>query len=123
MKFLLLILSTMFFISCSKDAQIASRNLSHKADMFQIDRRIVFYNGITNTYILTIEGKCSVTSSNKTLAVTCKTGIDRFKKHYLGISDNVTYFSEHLEDTQTSFYRYKVLFKPTTIIPDIELKK
>lgn len=34
------------FSGCT-DAQIASENLSKAADMFEIDRRIVFYNGIT----------------------------------------------------------------------------
>jgi hypothetical protein len=32
---------------CSRDADVASRNLSIAADMFQVNRRIVFYNGIT----------------------------------------------------------------------------
>jgi hypothetical protein len=41
---------------CSNDAQVASRNLSQAADNFEINRRIVFYNGITNDYILVIEG-------------------------------------------------------------------
>jgi predicted small secreted protein len=45
--------------SCN-DADTASRNLSKAADMFEIDRRIIFYNGITGEYILTIEGKCSI---------------------------------------------------------------
>jgi hypothetical protein len=33
--------------ACS-DADIASKNLSKAAEMFEIDRRIVFYNGITS---------------------------------------------------------------------------
>lgn len=31
------------------------------------------------------------------LEVTCKTGDGEYKKHYLGISDNVTYFVEQLD--------------------------
>ena len=41
---------------CSSDATIASQNISKAADMFEIDRRIVFLNGITDTYLLSIEG-------------------------------------------------------------------
>ena len=103
------------------DSQVASYNLSKKADMFEIDRRIVFFNGITDTYLMTIEGRCSIEPSSTVLRVTCKTGRDRFKKHYLGLSDNVSYFAEQLEDSDVSVYRYKVIFKPTTIIPDIDL--
>jgi len=105
---------------CSTDADVVSRNLSIEAGNFQIDRRIVFYNGITGTYILTIEGRCQVEHGAK-LAVTCKVGEDEYKKHYLGLSDNVTYFSEQLEGKETSAYRYKVVFKPETILPDVDL--
>jgi len=107
---------------CSTDASIASRNLSKEAEQFQLERRIVFYNGITNQYILTITGKCSVTTKSSTLAVTCKTGPSEYKKHYLGLSDNVTYFSEQIESKNVSTYNYKVIFKPESIIPDVDLK-
>lgn len=107
---------------CQTDAQVASHNLSLKADMFEIDRRIVFFNGITDTYLMTIEGRCSIEPSADVLRVTCKTGNNEFKKHYLGLSDNVSYFAEQLGDADVSVYRYKVIFKPATIIPDIDVK-
>lgn len=106
---------------CSTDAEVVSANLSVEAGNFQIDRRIVFYNGITGTYILVIEGKCQVDHAYK-LSVICKTGHDAYKKHYLGLSDNVTYFSEQLESHGASEYRYKVIFKPESIVPDVELR-
>lgn len=114
--------SIVILSGCSRDAQVASRNLSVASDMFEVDRRIVFYNGITSEYILTIEGKCSVESSSYKLAVTCKTGTNQYKKHYLGISDNVTYFAEQLDSVGVSVYRYRVVFKPELIIPNIDLK-
>lgn len=109
--------------ACERDADVASRNLSYAADQFQIDRRIVFYNGISGEYILTIEGKCSLGNfdSSGELSVTCKTGPKEFKKHYLGLSDNVTYFAEQVEGVPVSVYRYKVSFKPSVIVPDIDL--
>jgi hypothetical protein len=106
---------------CSTDSDVVSRSISVDAGNFKIDRRIVFYNGITDSYILTIEGRCQV-EHDKKLAVTCKTGENTYKKHYLGLSDNVTYFSEQLEGKETSAYRYKVLFRPEVIVPDINLK-
>lgn len=108
---------------CSREAQVASINLSHAADNFQLDRRIVFYNGITGDYVLTIEGKCSFdVVSERKVDVTCKVGDKEFKKHSLGISDNITYFSEQLTSKGVSVYQYKVDFRPTTIIPDVDLK-
>lgn len=108
-------------VGCT-DANIASSNLSKAADMFELERRIVFYNGITDAYILTVEGKCSLTGSSSTLAVTCKTGEASYKKHYLGLSDNVTYFSEQLESAGVDVYQYRVIFKPEAIIPNIDLE-
>ena len=108
---------------CTREAQVASSNLAHAADNFQLDRRIVFYNGITGDYVLTIEGKCSFEAvSERKVDVTCKVGDKEFKKHSLGISDNVTYFSEQLTSKGVSVYQYKVDFRPTTIIPDVDLK-
>jgi hypothetical protein len=110
--------------SCEADADVASRNISKAADMFEVDRRIVFYNGITNDYILVIEGKCSLGNydSDGELTVTCKTGHNEFKKHFLGLSDNVTFFAEQLDPVPASVYNYRVIFKPESIIPDIDLE-
>lgn len=109
--------------ACS-DADIASQNLSTAADNFQIDRRIVFYNGITGDYMLTIEGLCSLgnADSDGQLTVTCKTGPSAYKKHFLGLSDNVTYFVEQTDAASVDAYRYRVIFKPVAILPAIEFK-
>lgn len=108
---------------CS-DADVASRNLSKAADQFEIARRIVFYNGITGGYILTVEGLCSLGNTDKQdqLSVTCKTGPSDYKKHFLGLSDNVTYFAEQIDSAKVGVYHYRVIFKPSVIIPDIDLK-
>lgn len=82
----------------------------------------MFLNGITDKYILSVEGRCSLGNQDdaKELTVTCKTGPSAYKKHYLGLSDNVTYFAEQLEDADVSVYHYRVVFKPQTIVPDID---
>jgi hypothetical protein len=106
------------------DADVVSHNLSQEADKFNILRRVVFYNGITEGYMLSIEGYCSLGNDRTAteISVTCKTGPDEFKKHFLGLSDNVTYFIEQLEGENVSVDHYKVVFKPTTIVPDIEVR-
>lgn len=108
--------------ACDRDAEVASRNLSRAADMFEIERRVIFYNGITDTYMLTIEGRCSLGPQADKLTVTCKIGPDAYKKHYLGLSDNVTYFAEQLEAKSVSTYHYRVIFKPQVIVPDIDFR-
>ena len=108
--------------ACSNDAQVASYNLSQAADNFKITRRIVFYNGITNDYMMTIEGLCSQEQTEKKLTVTCKTGQDQYKKHFLGLSDNVSYFSEQMEPAPIGTYFYKITFKPSVIVPTFEMR-
>lgn len=104
------------------DADVASKNLSKAADNFEIMRRVVFYNGITGEYILTLEGLCSIgnDSTDVQMSVTCRTGDEQYKKHFLGLSDNVTYFAEQLEAESVSAYHYRVVFKPQVIVPDID---
>lgn len=110
--------------ACERDADVASRNLSIAADQFEINRRVVFYNGITGDYMLVIEGRCSLGNADKDreVTVTCKTGPGAYKKNFLGLSDNVTYFAEQIDSADVSVYHYRVIFKPQTILPDVDFK-
>lgn len=116
-------LAVLAILAGCNEADIASRNLSTEADRFNINRRVIFYNGITDTYMQTIEGLCSLGNNDKPreLSITCKTGPNVYKKHFLGLSDNVTFFVEQLEPAKVSTYHYKVIFRPQTIIPDVSL--
>ena len=117
------ILITLIFIGCT-DAEVASSNLSKAADQFEIYRRVVFYNGITNEYILMVEGFCSIKADtlDGQLELTVKTEDGQFLKHFLGLSDNVTYFVEQLRPESVSVQRYRVIFKPSVIIPAIDVE-
>lgn len=125
MKKLIILMASivLVLVGCASPADVASNNLSKAADQFEITRRVVFYNGITDSYMLTIEGRCSLGNYDTTgeLTVTCKTGEVTYKKHFLGLSDNVTYFVEQLEAANVDTYHYRVIFRPSIIIPDIEI--
>ena len=111
-------------MSMCSDASVASTNLSRAADQFEVFRRVVFYNGITDAYILVVEGFCSieVDGLDNQLELTVKTNDGKFMKHFLGLSDNVTYFAEQIEGRDVSTQRYRVIFKPSVIIPNIDLE-
>jgi hypothetical protein len=106
---------------CS-EADTVSHNLSKSADSFEVQRRVVFFNGITDKYLLTMEGLCSITDANGQLEATCKVGEGQYKKHFLGLSDNVSYFVEQTDAKFEDPFHYKVIFRPESIVPDVDLQ-
>jgi hypothetical protein len=117
-----MVIAVVSLVGCSTDAEIASQNISKSADQFEIYRRVVFYNGITDTYMLVIEGYCSIDLWRPGIfCVTVKTAPGTYLRHCLGLSDNVTYFAEQIEPAKVSDAQYRVIFKPSAIIPAIEL--
>lgn len=112
-----------FAVTACNDAAVVSANISKDADNFKIPRRIVFYNGITDSYMLSVEGYCSFNRSKEhdAINVICKDALG-YKKHTLVLSDNVTAFSEQLKVADVSPNHYKVVFKPSVIVPTIEVR-
>ena len=119
---LVVALSAVALGSCN-GTQIASSNLSRTADNFEIVRRIVFLNGSTDTYFLAIEGRCSIKDAERQLEVSCAVNPWEYKKHILGLSDDVTYFAEELDAAGMNVYDHRVTFKPRSIIPDIDSRR
>lgn len=120
-SFIVGVMLILTLVGCT-EADTVSENLSKDADSFKVERRVVFFNGITDKYLLTIEGLCSIYDEKNQLEVTCKVGEDQYKKHFLGLSDNVSYFVEQTDAKYADAYHYKVLFRPEQIVPDIELQ-
>lgn len=123
-KLLALFVGIMVIMAGCSEADTVSQNISKSSDSFEVQRRIVFFNGITDKYLLTVEGLCALGNDDSDLrmTVTCKIGKDEYKKHYLGLSDNVSFFAEQLEANKEDPFHYKILFRPENIIPDIELQ-
>lgn len=123
-KFIALAIIAASLSACQSDADVASHNLSKAADQFEINRRVVFYNGITGDYMLSIEGLCSLGNYDKAreVSVTCKVGPSVYKKHFLGLSDNVTFFVEQRDPAAANTYHYRVIFKPQSILPDVDAR-
>ena len=121
-KVILTAMAAVFLTGCINDAEMASYNLSQSAENFEIDRRIVFYNGINGEYMLTIEGRCAIEDQGNQLEVTCKINRNEYAKHFLGLSDNVTYFAEQMETADVSVYHHRITFKPQSILPDVDFR-
>lgn len=122
LKYTAIIIVALSLAACKQESDVAAYNVSQAAHNFEVLRRVVFYNGITGEYILTIEGLLSVTPEDGKLSVIVKTGPSQYKKHYLGVSDNVTWFCEQLEPVAADPFHYRVIFRPQTIIPDVDVQ-
>lgn len=105
----------------TSDRDMANQNMSTAADNFEITRHIVGINAITDKYLFEVVGKCSINDQGNQLEVLCKEGSGQYKKYMMGLSDNVTYMITPLDNTAVSVTHTRVIFKPETLIPEIEL--
>lgn len=112
--------------ACEDDADVVNHNITKAADNFEVQRRIVVFNGITDKYLLVVEGACSIDDDGNQLEILCKVddgdGADSYKKSFAGLSDNVSYFVEQGEPIRASAYHYRVTFKPQSILPDVDFR-
>lgn len=107
---------------CASDAKNASYNISKAADQFEVQRSTIFYNGITGEIMLSIEGRCSIENQGSQLEVTCKIADNEYTKDFLGLSDNVTYFSHQLAPIDVSVYHQTVIIKPENFLPGFQFE-
>ncbi|EMF0094005.1 hypothetical protein O1F49_002219 [Enterococcus hirae] len=111
-------------LSGCTDADVASYNLSEDADNFKVQRKVTFINTITNEVLYTVEGNFSIKadSGDNQLEITAKTGEDKFQKHFLGLSPTTVYIVEQLEWQETNKYQFKITIKPSTVVPEINIR-
>lgn len=115
-------LAALTLAGCDNAADVASRNASTAAANFEVNRRIVFINIRTGEYLLSVEGRCARENTSSEIEITCKTGPNQIKKHFMGLTTEVTYFIEQIDPAPADEYRYRVTFNPTQIIPDVNVR-
>jgi hypothetical protein len=103
------------------DATVVRKNLDTAAEQFELDRRIVFYNVRLGTEIALFEGKCDISDNVHKVQVTCRTGPSTYVRHQLGRGEDVTYLSQQMEGVKTSAYHNRIIWKPQSLVPDIDL--
>jgi len=106
--------------ACGSSADSVSKNLSTEADEFKVERKIVAINGITDVVLFEITGLCSIQRDGD-LVVVCRKGPNEYEKHYVGLSQNVTFISTQLRTLNVDRYQTKIIFRPTSVIPDFDL--
>lgn len=114
---------------CTSSADKVSDNLGKEAEKFNVPRRIVGVNGITDKVEFEIQGYCSIEGDGlgnlNALIVICKDKTvgqkPTYAKHFVGLSDNMFFVSTQLHGINVSEFRTKIIIKPQNIIPDLDL--
>jgi len=107
--------------ACSTDADVANENIKKAAEQFEVPRLITGINGITDTVLLEVEGRCSFEAQDNYTEVICKAD-DGFVRHVLGASDNTTWVVEQLHGIDASTSQYRFVIKPSAVIPNIDIE-
>ena len=109
------------FTGCSEASNV-NHNLSQAADNFEVVRKITVYNARTDLIIMEMEGLMSLSNNGvNELVVTCRTGVNEYKKNYVYLNNYVIYVVEDITGTVTDPYHYKIHFY--TALPDVDLNK
>ena len=105
-------------VGCT-EANTVSTNISREADNFNVTRRLVVINGRTDTIIFSLVGKFSLTvdQEENQLEVIAEVRDGVYRKHFIGLSDELMYFIEDVGETEVSKYDYEVEFIPEKVIP------
>lgn len=118
---LVLAIGALTLSGCTSAADRANENLSKAAENFEVPRRIVGINGITDEVLFTVEGFCSYEVDGRKFEVICKVPDGGVERTTLHLSDNVTFVSAQTGSVDVDLFRPRVIFRPETIIPDFDL--
>lgn len=122
-KIIVLVLGLFILTGCS-DAAVVNNNISKDADNFKIYRHIVFVNNITGEYLLEMSGYCNINAdmADKQLETICKDENGNYIKNFLGVNETTTYFVEQIDAKYVNDKHYKLVIKPSTLIPFVEVR-
>lgn len=114
---LLIVLTALTLTGCSQ-AERVSQNLSQEADNFNVVRQVTFIDCITGDTMFQVTGKISITidnTDNQLEIISEENG--QYKKHFLGLSDNVSYVVEQLDVKDVDNYKFTINYNPKMWIP------
>lgn len=116
-------LALLFVSGCSHKSDTVSENISNDADSYKVFRQIVVYNGITDKFILEVDGWCALGNDDPPTEVsyTCKVP-GGYVKDIINRSDNTLVFEHQLTPHNVSDTYFKVILRPESVIPDINFQ-
>ena len=115
----ILFASVLALTGCQRESDKVSYNLSLEADNFNDVRQITVINCLQGDVLFQMTGKMSINAdtSDNQLEVIVEDENGEYKKHFIGLSDNVTYVVEDITSGDVSKYKYTLNFNPDMWIP------
>ena len=116
---LVLMMALTMFAGCETQATRVSYNLSQQADNFNNVRQVTVINCLQGDVLFQMTGKISITAdtADNQLEIIVEDENGNYKKHFIGLSDNVTYVVEDITSGDVSNYRYTLNFNPKMWLP------
>lgn len=119
---LLVMVIAMTFSGC-RQADRVSYNLSMQADNFNDYRQLTVINCLQGDVLFQMCGKMSITAdtTDNQLEIIVEDENGDYKKHFVGLSDNVTYVVEDITSKDVERHKYTLNFNPRMWLPvDVE---
>lgn len=116
--FLALTILLVSFAGCDEASRV-SHNLSKEADNFNVVRKLTVINCIQGDVLFQMTGKMSIEADtvDNQLEIIVENGDGNYEKHFVGLSDNVTYVLEDLGSHDVDKYKYTLNFNPKMWLP------
>ena len=107
--------------ACSTEAERVSYNLSQQADSFNDIRQVTVINCLQGDVLFQMTGKMSITAdtADNQLEIVVEDENGEYKKHFIGLSDNVTYVVEDVTTGDVNQYKYTLNFNPKMWLPEV----
>ena len=111
-------------VGCETEADRVSYNLSQEADNFNVVRQLTVINCLQGDVLFQMTGKMSITAdtSDNQLEIIVENENGTYTKHFVGLSDNVTYVVEQISGEYVNKYKYTLVYNPRMWVPVPDIK-
>lgn len=123
-KFICILLALVMVCACfvgceQREADMVSYNLSLEADNFNDVRQVTVINCLQGDVLFQMTGKMSIEmdGADNQLEIIVEVEPGEYKKHFIGLSDNVTYVVEDITSDDVDRYNYTINFNPKMWLP------
>lgn len=123
MKKIIAIMLSVIALTCTftgcNEADRVNYNVTEEAGNFNVYRRVTVINCLKGDTLFEIEGRMNIEADipDNQLELIVEVADNEYKKHFIGLSDNVTYTIEDISGAEVDKYHYEINYNPNMWIP------